>query len=270
MAAFSNFDIASLIVEASRHNKTVIETQLQPYNDFLFNIISASIKARHDDIMKDLREKIQCSGGEVRKVEAYLWHYNVRYFKLSSKEYANKLHQLPAQEQYNKHLEGVARDAVYDSNGWHWKIGAEFDGIIDAENWAQIYDNLPMVPVDLVMRKTDLLARLSTLFHDYGWVEREVGRVVHEDETCDVRAIILKVHFYPKGVPGGYRGNALNAAKTKYATHVDYKVQDDHRVVLRGPGLAPPQTPPSSPPATPDAPRRQRCPTCDGVEIDDE
>ena len=272
MATFSNFDIASLAVEASRRNKVAVETQLQPYNDFLFNIISADIKTRHDDIMRELREKIQCTPGEVRKVDAYLWHYNVRYYKLSPKEYANKLHELPAQDQYSKHLEGMARDAVYDSNGWHWKIGAEFDGIIDASTWPHIYDNLPMVPVDLVMRKTDLLARLSTLFHDCGWVEREVGRIVHTDETCDVRTIILKVQFYPKGVPGGYRGNALQAAMAKYAEHNDYKVQDDHRVVLRGPGLAPPSTPPqqNTPPATPKAPRRQRCPTCDGVEIDSE
>ncbi len=272
MAVFSNIDIASLTVEAYRRNKVAVETQLQPYNDFLFNIISADIKARHDDIMKELKEKIQCSAGEVRKVDAYLWSYNVRYYHLSSKEYANKLHALPAQDQYSKHLEGIAREAVYDSNGWHWKIGAEFDGIIDASTWPHIYDNLPMVPVDLVMRKTDLLARLSTLFHDCGWVEREVGRIVHEDETCVVRTIILKVHFYPKEVPGGYKGNALQAAKTKYANHQDYKVQDDHRVVLRGPGLAPPSTPPQqdTPPATPKAPRRQRCPTCDGVEIDSE
>lgn len=269
MAVFSNIDIASLAVEASRHNKVAVETQLQPYNDFLFNIISADIKARHDDIMRELREKIQCTAGEVRKVDAYLWSYNVRYFKLSSKEYANKLHALPAQDQYGKHLEGIAREAVYDSNGWNWKIGAEFDGDIDSSSWPHIYDNLPMVSVDLVMRKTDLLARLSTLFHDCGWVEREVGRIVHTDETCDVRTIILKVQFYPKGVPGGYRGNALQAAMTKYAEHKDYKVQDDHRVVLRGPGLAPPSTPPQSPAslATPGAPRRQRCPTCDGVDI---
>ena len=269
MAVFSNIDIASLTVEASRRNKVAVETQLQPYNDFLFNIISTSIKARHDDIMQELRQKIQCSGGEVRKVDAYLWHYNVRYFNISAKEYANKLHALPAQDQYNKHMEGVARDAVYNSNGWHWKIGAEFDGMIDSTNWPQIYDNLPMVPVDLVMRKTDLLARLSTHFHDCGWVEREVGKIVHEDETCQVRTIILKVQFYPKGVPGGYRGNALQAAMTKYANHTDYKVQDDHRVVLRGPGLAPPRTPAQqdTPPVTPGAPRRRRCPTCDGVEI---
>lgn len=251
-------DIASLINEASRHNKMALETQLQPYNDLLFSIISSDIKTKHDDIMKELREKIQRSPGEIRNVDAYLWHYNVRYYHLSSKEYANKVHELPPQEQYGKMLEGVSREAIYDSNGWNWKIGAEFDGILNANTWQRIYDDLPMVPVDMVMRKTDLLARLSTLFHDYGWVEREVGKIIHEDETCVIRTVILKVHFYPKGVPGGYKTKKLEAAKTKYATHETYTVLDDHRVVLRGPGLEPPQTPPS----TPKAPRRHQCPDC--------
>jgi hypothetical protein len=91
-------------------------------------------------------------------------------------------------------------------------------------------------------------------------VEREVGRIVHTDETCEVRTIILKVNFYPNSVPGGYKTKKLEAAKTKYADHEDYKVQDDHRVVLRGPGLEPPTTPPQedTPPATPKAPRGRR------------
>jgi hypothetical protein len=258
MATFSNFDISSLIVESIQHDKVVVEKDLQPYNDFLFKIISDQIRAKHDEIMETLKQKIRDSPTKIRSVAAPLWSYNVRYYKKSRAEFNAEMGALTVQERMDKLAESGILDQVYEDNGWHWKIGAEFDGFVD---WTapHIYDNLPMVPVDLVVRKTDLLARLSTLFLRHGWVRRVYEDILHEDEERIARKMTLMVEFYPDGLPQGYQLRGFKAAKQKYATHVDYKVQDDHRVVLRGPGRAPPYTPPTSAVSTPDAPRRKRC-----------
>jgi hypothetical protein len=268
MAAFSNFDMASLIVEAHTHDKVLVEQELQPYNDFLYKIISDEIRAKHDDIMAALKTKIRDSPTKIRSVAVPLWSYNVRYFNKSRAEFNATMGEMAVGGRMTKLAESAILDQVYEDNGWHWKIGAEFDGLPD---WTAptIYDNLPMVPVDLIVRKTDLLARLSTLFLGNGWIRRVYEDILHEDGRCTIRKITLMVEFYPDGLPQGYQTRGLQAAKEKYATHVNYKVQDDHRVVLRGPGRAPPYTPPTSVVSTPEAPRRKRCDTCDAVEVDE-
>lgn len=269
MATFSTSDINSLVAESRKHDDVLVKKELQPYNDFLYTIISQNIRARHDDIMETLKTKIRDSPTKIRAVAAPLWSYNVRYFHKTRQEYDAYMGGLTVQERMMKMAETAQCDQLYESNGWHWTIGAEFDGIPDWMS-SHVYENLPPVPVDLIVRRTDLCARLSTLFHGHGWVNRVYSDILYENDECIIRKMTLMVYFYPNGLPHGFQTKAVQTAKDKYATHVNYRVQDDHRVVLRGPGLEPPQTPPSSPPATPGAPQRKRCPTCEGIEIDDE
>lgn len=256
MALLNHHDILTIQADATLHNKEVAVKSLQPYNDLLFKIVCDHVRSRHDAIVEDIRKKIQETPDRVVAVSVPLWSYNVRYFHKSREQYYAEIRAMPEEERFatldqDRRLHQV--DAV---NGWNWTLGAEFDGHFAA------FDVLPHVPVDVIVRKTDLLKRLSTtLFPGYGWVFMNYGEPIHTDERCEVRKRTIHVLYSVNGNdPGNYKVKALQPVAVKYATHENYKVEDHHRVVLRGPGLAPPQTP--------NAPRRQRCPTCDGVEID--
>lgn len=275
MALFNHRDILGLQADATLHNKEVAANGLQPYNDLLFKIVCNHVRARRDTILEDIRKKIQDTPGKVVAVSVPLWSYNVRYFYKTREQYNAEIRDLPLDQRFAR-LEQDDRLRLADNvNGWNWTIGAEFDGEVPPRSVSplepyvpEVYDDLPAVPVDLIVRKTDLLKRLSTtLFPGYGWVFVDHGEPIHTDDRREVRKRTLYVLYSVSGNdPGNYKNKSLQPVAVKYATHQDYKVQDDHRVVLRGPGLAPPQTPlrQDTPPAIPGAPRRERC---DGVDI---
>lgn len=261
MALFNNLDIADVVAEAQRHNSRVLEDELQPYNDMLFKIISDGIKAKHDNILEHFKTRIRLAPRYIKVVSVPFWAYNVRYFRQSREEYAATLRAVPYTERYARVNDDQERDSVYRSNGWHWTIGAlsPVQWLDEEETW-----KLRPVPVDLVVRRTDLCQRLSTLFQGHVWVAREYHGTIHEDAHCEVRSFALVAKFYVDGI--GDRPawvDALKRTTTKYSAHVieeeDYLSPN---VVLTGPGLAPPRTPPTSP-VRPPAPKRLRCASCD-------
>lgn len=281
MALFNHRDILTIEADANLHNKEVAAKSLQPYNDLLFKIVCDHVRARRDALVEDIRKKIQETPSRVVTIAVPLWSYNVRYFYKSREQYCAEIRNMPQEHRFATLDEDRRLQMADNVNGWNWTIGAEFDGdlpprsISPLEPWyPPACDVLPPVPVDVVVRKTDLLKRLSTtLFPGYGWVFADYGETIHADDRCEVRKRTIHVLYSVSGNdPGNYKTKALYPVAVKYATYADYTVPDDHRVVLRGPGLAPPRTPPhhDTPPATPRAPRRERCPTCDGVEIDSE
>lgn len=279
MALFSNFDIAAVISEARQHNDKVLADDLQPYNDILFKIISDELNTKRDDILEQFKTKIKESPSHVKVVSVPLWTYNTRQFLTTREDYETGLMKLNYYERNLVRRENDELFKVHRANGWHWMVGVRSGHHYDwdddyaemtlHETWA-----LKQVPVDLIMRKTDLLTRLSELFSGgHVWVSREFDSAVHWDDRCRIDKMVLRAHFHVEGFNHLVQRTRLFAAlKDKYDRHTDYAVAEGHAVVLTGPGLAPPSTPPQSPvvPSTPKAPRRERCPTCDAVEIDSE
>ena len=252
MALFNNFDIADVIGEAYRHNKKVVEQDLQQYNDMLFKIIADEINGKREDILNQFKTKIQETSGKVNVVSIPLWTYNVRHFFTPREIYLAELENMPYTDRIDRVNADEERDAVYSANGWHWTIGlmSPVQWLDEETNWT-----LRPVPVDLIVRKTDLLHRLSNLFQGHVWITREYVGFVHEDQHCQARKIVLRAHFHVKGLNRyKYKVNALNAAKAKYLNYSEIERYDGYKPILTGPGLEPPQTPPASPTQTPAEP----------------
>jgi hypothetical protein len=271
MALFSNFDIAAVTGEAVVHNSNVLANDLQPYNDLLFNIISDEIKTRRGRILEHFKTNIKETPGNVRSVSVPLWSYNVRHFLTTRQEYYTELAKLSYMERVTKDAEDRALRKIHEDNGWHWTIGVESSvQYLDEETrWT-----LRPVPVDLVVRKTDLLQRLSNLFAGQRvWVSREFAGCLHDDDRCRVEKIVLRAHLHVNGF--GHmlgRTRALKNTADKYpASYKPYKPFAEfgpaasEKVVLMGPDLAPPKTPPTSAVSTPAAPKasRKRCDSCE-------
>lgn len=282
MTLLNNFDIAALQGEASRHNLKVLEKDLQPYNDILFNIIRNEIESNPDSIIDQFRRKIRESTGHVKTVSVPLWTYNTRFFNTSRQDYNRELLKLNPVELGIKCREDRELMKLHRDNGWHWMVGVssgksyqwndDYTGVTLQENWT-----LKQVPVDLVLRKTDILLRLSNLFDgEHVWVTREYLGYVHDDDRCRVDKMVLKAHFHVDGLKSmAGRVRVLRDVRAKYASHSDAFFEEGDRTVLTGPGLEPPVTPPSSPvdaapvPRAPKA-RRSRCPSCDGLGYESE
>lgn len=267
MALFNTFDIAGVVAEAQQHNNKMLADDLQPYNDMLFKLIADNIKTQHDFILERFKTNIKTTPGFSKVVSVPLWNYNVRYFFTNRQKYWADFATLNYMERVNKAQEAADQRRLHEDNGWHWTIGAmsPVQWLEEETSW-----RLRPVPVDLVVRKTDLLQRLSNLFdtdmhsQPHVWVTREYCGRIYEDDHCEVQRIALTANFYVGGIAHQtVRTEALKRTALKYAARVDE--EEDFlspRVVLTGP---PPQTPPSSPvrPPTPRAPRRPRCESCD-------
>lgn len=267
MALFNTFDIATVIGEALKHNSDVQEKDLQPYNDILFKIISSDIESKRDEILDQFKVKIRESPGRVTVVSVPLWTYNTRFFNSTREEYNAELLKLTPSERINTGRANRELFKIHRDNGWHWMVGVssgnnyewddEFTEMTLQENWS-----LKQVPVDVVVRKTDLLQRLSNLFVDGRvWVTREYLGYVHDDDRCRVDKMALRAYFYVDGFQRRTaQRRALKDVRTKYASYSGFVPQEDHIVTLTGPDLEPPRTPPASPTVsrTPKAPRRTR------------
>lgn len=267
MALFSNFDITSVICEALQHNSQVLETELQPYNDILFKVISDDIKTKREDILEQFKTNIKKTPGKAQVVSVPLWTYNTRFFTTTREEYNRELLKLAPFERGIKNRENRELMKLHRENGWHWMVGVSSGNFYEwdddytemtlHENWS-----LKQVPVDLVIRKTDLLQRLSNLFMGgHVWVTREFSDCVHYDDRCRVDKMVLRAHFHVdtfKHLIG--RNRALKSTRSKYVSHADFALEENETVVLTGPGLEPPHTPPPSPavPATPKTPSIHR------------
>lgn len=266
MALFSNYDIAVLTGEASQHKTKMLEKDLQPYNDILFNKIRAELEARHDEIIDQLQEKIRNAPERSRVVSVPLWSYNVRHFNQSRADYDADLMKLSPLERTAKIQADRSLAQTHVCNGWQWMIGVssgssytwddDFAIMQVDTNWS-----LRQVPVDLVLRKTDLLLRLTNLFHEHVWVTRDFSECVRYYDECKIDKMVIHAHFYMDGFARrGYWKRSLKDTKAKYAKHARYVLEEGQKIVLTGPGLEPLQTPPGSPRdvETPDAPRRAR------------
>lgn len=271
MALFNHRDILSIQADALQHNQEVVAKEFQPYNDLLFKIIRDDVTSRREAIVAEIQAEIKKTPGKVVSVSVPLWSYNVRYFRRTKEERFEELNAMDSEERIRE-MEDDRRLLKMDKkNGWQWTIGTKFDG---EKNWDLLggdaipaswfvpenLDRLPSIPVDVIVRKTDLLHRLATtLFPGYGWVINSYGEILHSGYRCEVLRKTLYLVYSPTGLPeNGVKSKALHKVAVKYATHSDYKLPEGHKVVLKGPGREPPRTPPQSPPATPAPPRAPR------------
>lgn len=267
MASFDIHDISALLGEVRRHNASVLADDLQPYNDLLFNIIAQEIHAKHDDIMEDFKTKIQETYGTVNQVTVPLWSYKTRFYKKPKDVYEAELSDMPFDERHMKRCDKIECDRICIENGWHWTIGViDRDPPIvwkdDVEKFLPDMWTLRPVPVNLIVFKTDLLIRLSTLFTgNVVKVERFYGKLIHETRDYEIREMWINATLYPRGLRG-HQKNAVIAALEKYSHDYapTYLLSTDEDVVMNGPGLEPPKTPPASPsmtPVCPPAPKRR-------------
>jgi len=272
MTTFDIFDISALLGEVNKHNMAVLADDLQPHNDFLFNIIKEEVAAKHDDIMKAFKTKIRETRGKVTKVSVPLWTYKTRFYKKPWDVYKAELNEMLLDERNEKRRQEFEYDRVCTLNGWHWKIGVAYKdapiawgedaGAFHPEAWS-----VNPMPVNLVVSKTDLMARLSTLFAPFVWVERAYGRVIHETRDYEIREMVLQATLYPRGLLADKKAS-LEKMYEKYPHNYAqaYVLAEDEEVVLNGPDREPPRTPPVTPsPAPQEPPAIQRpCPV-DGV-----
>lgn len=252
MALFNHRDILTIQADASLHNKGVVDKELQPYNDILFKLIRDDVTARRETIVEEIRTKIRETPGKVVTVSVPLWSYNVRYFTKTKEQYNAELASMSIMDRFTKQRTDEELRKLHRANGWHWTIGTKFEG---EEYWDDVLtegghlawvmpenmERLPSVPVDLLVRKTDLLNRLATtMFPGYGWVVKICGKRLHRDDNCEVFRNTLHLIYSPCGLPeNGIKSKGLHMVAVKYATHTDYKLPEGHKVVLKGPGLAP-------------------------------
>lgn len=269
MTSFNVSDITALLGEVAKHNANVLADTLQPHADLLFNIIKEEVEAKHDDIMKDFKKQIRETRGEIKKVSVPVWRYKTRIYKKPRDVYEAELHEMLLDARIEKRQQEVECDRICRLNGWHWTIGVGYAnappvwgedvGAFVPEAWT-----LKPVPVHLVMWKTDLLVRLSTLFAANVWVERAYGRLIYETPDYEIREMVVNATLYPRGLLADNK-RRLDAVRVKYPWNYVQAYAphpDDEEVVLLGPDNEVPRTPPVSPALAPAQPPPIGRPVC--------
>jgi len=266
MSIFEITDIAALQAEASKHNTEVLAEELQPYNDLLFDIITKELATKKEEIVASLKEQIKTTQGRVKSVGVPIWSYNTRIYTKTREEHNEELMAMPYGDRVRQLAEDREQSQRCTDNGSHWTIGvaSSIQWLDEETRWS-----LRPVPVDLVVRKTDLLQRIAVEFCDCVWVARSCGERIYNTANFFVQRMDLHAYFYVGGLKPHHKTQTLSVRR-KYAGYMPYTPDSEfgptvaERVMLTGPGLYQPDTPSVTSEAD-EEPRRRRCSSCDFV-----
>ena len=269
MSIFTNIDIAILQGEAHRHNSSVLASDLQPYNDLLFDIISKEVSAKKAELMESLNSQINNHPVRLTRVCVPIWSYNSRIYTKSRETYNEEVRNMTYMQRVDADRQEKEQNRICEENGWHWTIGVEsaVQWLDEPTNW-----KLQPVPVNLVIRKTDLLWRLSLMFARDVLIEHVYKGRVYSCKNYLIEKYELRATFFLNGFSRHAKKLRENVSKKYSAGYEPYRPDTtfgptaSDSVVLTGPGREPPKTPPTtavSTPMVPNAPRRMRYESCE-------
>jgi hypothetical protein len=214
----------------AQRKEELVASQLQPYADILYDIISRSLDI--PALMAQLVEKAK-TAGSVRDLAVPIWTY-----KHSPTYYTHK-HDLTGSHHVDRvragDVEAKHAEIMY-REGWVGLLNTErFESTWDYD-W---YTELSTQEIDRVFRKTDLKDRLALLFGG----RRFTVTVRHTTRTEVVDGITfypqtneVTLNYYPHDIPD-YARKALGKAAVKYAAHeplpsVTRAIEGTDRVIL--------------------------------------
>lgn len=245
MAFFSISQSDELHNAVAARNAELTQEQLQPYADALYDIIVQDVTDRREEIFNELLAKIKTSSS-TRSIYVPIWSYNVRYYAETKEDYKKRYIGMSIHERVVENINRNERDATCSRNGWHWTLGM----------WSGDYYTDQPIAVNVLVKRTDLCARLSAFFsNNLDMIVRPFAReVVYGNDLYSVVRQELQLEYYPMGL-NVWTKPKIEAAMAKYKDYVPKPTSGSPK--LDGPGRFPPLNPEDSPPPSPVA--RSRC-----------
>jgi hypothetical protein len=181
MSFFSNSQSNQLVAAVLAKDAELTQVQLQPYADALYNIIVQDVTARRDEIFNNLLKNIK-SSKSIRSFGIPFWSYNVRYYAENKEDYESRYNTLSYQEKSQENIDRLEREHLIRQNGWHWTMDS--------------------VPVNVIIKKTDMCARLSAFFSTNFdmFVRPFATSVLYENDVYSVVRKELYLEYYPRGL----------------------------------------------------------------------
>lgn len=206
----------------------VEEETLQPYCDLLMTQIMNDVRWKKDEILAALQEKTKTAKHKADLCVPF-WSYNSVIYKQSR------------QEAFGGRSYFTDQDEIREK-GYDWTLKTE-RYVTDPAELEEIghfpeYDGpsaevtkLRPVRVDRVVKRSDLLLRLSKNFGMNFWVSTRLGKIIHECESYTAYKVELVLNFFPSGLPE-HRIKALLPIAKKYDARTNYRMKDDERFIL--------------------------------------
>ena len=228
-------------IAASRVEQLEMEA-LQPYADYLYDIVVEDITRDKDLIFSDLFKATHKTTNPER-ITIPFWRF-VSCFTASE----------PVGTDRNDSYLGVSETSF---SGWRNQMTTD---------WV-----LPPVSMDRLFRMTDLCTRLALFLGEENFC---VGFVpIDEDEDAECHTNDVVITFFPHGV-GPEQLARIEAVKTKYHSYYTPRPLGENEVIERsGEAGRPPRTPefgPASVPARPPPLRRMGAIVADEEDEEDE
>lgn len=200
----SIFPQSTLLSAWTKRSTELRANDLQPHNDYLYEVVKSDILARREELHQNLLSAISTSNTP-RDLCIPLWNYctcNYDDPDLFSRT-----------------------EKMIKQRGYEWYVGvilADSDPErCEPEDWDDLWRWKLPKRVHSVVRHTDFLQRIALLFGNTNfWVSyRPVSRKEIRNPTClTVTKMELVLHYYPKGVYGKAYED-LRKADVKYATY---------------------------------------------------
>jgi hypothetical protein len=225
MSLFSSIQISLLKDVATSRSEQLETAALQPYADYLYDIIVEEVKRDSALIFSDLYKAAHTTDTP-DEITVPFWRFDACY---------------PVPETHDPHRHD-SYIGVSDSSG---------DGF---GSWT-----LPPVSLDVLFRKTDLCTRLSAFLAPNNiWVHPVHTTLTFSDPDLDVWQNELVISFYPSGLAPDYL-ERIEAVKAKYLTSYTPRPLEEGECIERSGnvGRTAPRTPefpapmPASPPLLP-------------------
>jgi hypothetical protein len=215
---------------------------LQPYNDFLFEVVRDSLIARRSEIRASLHAAVATSASK-SGFQVPLWTYQAVRF--------------PTQDEPpNPDIRQDALEFLCDQ-GYQWLVGrasSDFGGAGADYVWDATRPIRP-VPVHDVVRCTDFVHRLALFFGDTHYrvsFQRIAWGTLEVPTDVEVSTYQLVLHYHPTGIYGRV-AECIRDAKVAYSTYTPWPLADwDRPLVWSGRMRTPPSSP--TPPCPPGAP----------------
>ena len=222
MPLFSTIQLSLLKDVATSRSQQLEMDALQPYADYLYDIIVEEVKRNSALIFSDIYKAAQTTDTPDE--------ITVPFWKFDACSPVPKTHDPKRQDSYI----GVTEDGA----GWY-------------TSWS-----LPPVSLDILFRKTDICTRLSAFLAPNNiWVHPAHTSLLFCDEDVDVWQNELTITFYPSGLAPDYL-ERIEAVKAKYLTSYTPRPLEEGEVIASGGtmGRRAPRTPVVAPAPAPAAP----------------
>lgn len=224
---FSPKERIDLRASWAKREQDLEEETLQPYCDLLFTQIMNDIRWKKDELFSALQGKTKTVRHKADMCVPF-WTYNAVTYKQSRDEPISMSHYADRDKIRQKGYDWTLMTERYVTNPEELEeMGhyPEYDG--PSMEVTKLYP----VRVDRVVKRTDLLARLSKEFGVNFWVTRRRGESIHDCESYTAYKVDLVLNFFPSSLPE-YKLKPLLAIAKKYDARTNYKMMDDERFIL--------------------------------------